>query len=179
MSCGRSICLGMAGFPDLLRLKNLRNRLKKVFSAVTPCMEVGAWCSDHWRSPVGLTSDEESRFSGFVGLEVVSLSGSTCFSADRISAEAGTSSGSVGGGIVWASRGSCFPGDWIPAEKGRSSGPIVGGLILRLRRRKTGVKMAAVIMIMTTKSSHSGVPIIQPSFALEGRLLIRILRFEY
>jgi hypothetical protein len=85
----------------------------------------------------------------------------------------------MGGGSVWPSGSICFPGDWIPAERGRSSGPIVGGLVLRLRRRKTGVKMAAVIMIMTTKSSHSGVPIIQPSFALEGGVSIRILRFEY
>ena len=179
MSCGRSICLGMDGFPDLLRRKNLRNRSKKVFSAVTPCMGPGAWRSDHWRASAGLTSDEESRFSGFVGLEVVSLAGSTCFSADRISAEAGASSGSAGGGLVWPSRGSCFPGDWIPAEKGRSSGPIVGGLVLRFRRRKTSVKTAAITMIMTIKSSHSAAPIIQPSFALEGDLLVRILRFEY
>ena len=179
MSCGRSICLGMDGFPDLLRRKNLRNRSKKVFSVVTPCMDPADWRWDHWRASAGLTSDEESRFSGLAGREVVSLSGSSCFSGDWIAVERGTSSGSMGGGSVWPSGSICFPGDWIPAERGRPSGPIVGGLVLRLRRRKTGVKMAAVIMIMTTKSSHSGVPIIQPSFALEGGVSIRILRFEY
>src|SRR5512136_161591 len=208
LSCGRSICLGMAGFPDLLRLNNLRNRSKKVFSVVTCCMDVGAWRSDHCRSPAGLTSDEESRFSGLAEREGVSLSGSSCFSGDRISAGGGTSSGPVGGGVVCSSRISCFcgdwisaegstssgvvgggsvrparitcfSGDWVSAERGRFSDPIEVGLVLRLRRRKTSVKTAAATMIITIKSSHCAVPIIQPSFALEGGALIRILQFEY
>ncbi len=208
LSCGRSICLGMAGFPDLVRLKKLLNRSKKVSFVVTPCMAAGVWRLNDCRSPAGLTSDEEGRFSGLVSREVVSLSGSSCFSGDWMSVERGTSSGPVGGGLVCSSRSSCFsgdrisaegstssglvgggsvrparitcfPGDWVSAESGRFSGPINGGLVRRPRRRKTSVKTTAAAMITPIKSSHCAVAIIQPSFALEGGLLIRILQFDY